>query len=161
MPNIYYGHGKILGKDVYRIRLIPYFLITIILISCNAEKEYQYYLVVDSYYANFYGYYYINGKYEDSFDGREDYTDEYGNAHYYYEKGLDVEGVAITSIKVYAYKENEMASVTISLWKDSVELTSETSGSYEGYDEDTGKYSLTVGPLYYEFSEDEDDEETE
>ncbi|MEW6526256.1 MAG: hypothetical protein AB1444_06265 [Spirochaetota bacterium] len=161
MQKLYFDHGKILGKDVYQVKLIPYFLISIVLIACNAEKEYQYYLVVDSYYTNFYGYYYINGEYEDSFEGKKDYTDEYGNSHYYYEKGLDVEGDSITSIKVYAYKENEVASVTISLWKDSVELTSVTSGSYEGYNDDTGKYSLTVGPLYYEFSEDEDDEETE
>ncbi len=135
-----------MGRDIYNFRIIPYLLITIVLISCNAEKEYQYYLVIDSYYANFYGYYYINGEYEDSFGGKADFTDEYGNTHYYYEKGLDVEGEAITSIKVYAYKENEKASVTISLWKDSVELKSVSSGSYEGYDEDTEKYSLTVGP---------------
>ncbi|MCX8124064.1 MAG: hypothetical protein N3F66_07865 [Spirochaetes bacterium] len=159
--HINYDHSKVLGKDIYNFRIFPYFLITIILLSCNSEVEYQYYLIVDSYYANFYGYYYINGKYEDSFEGKEDFTNEYGNTHYYYEKGLAVEGNSIKTIKVYAYKENEMASVTISLWKDSVELKSVTSGSYEGYNEDTGKYSLTVGPLYYEFSEDDDEESSD
>ncbi|MGB4267986.1 MAG: hypothetical protein WBK20_02275 [Spirochaetota bacterium] len=63
--------------------------------------------------------------------------------------------------RMYFIKENESASVTISLWKDNVELTSVTSGSYEGYDEDTDKYTLTVGPLYYKFSGDTDDESDE
>jgi len=34
-------------------------------------------------------------------------------------------------------------------------------GSYDGYNDDTGKYSLTVGPLYYEFTEDEDEDDEE
>lgn len=34
-------------------------------------------------------------------------------------------------------------------------------GSYDGYNEDTGKYSLTAGPLYYEFTEDEDEDDEE
>ncbi len=143
---------------MFAMRLTAYIVAALLFTGCHAEYEYQYYLVVDSYYANFYGYYYCNGKYEDSFKGEEDFTNEYGNSHYYYEKGLDISGNAIASIKVYAYKENESASVTISLWKDSIELTTVTSASYEGYDEDTGTYSLTVGRLYYEFSEDSDDE---
>ncbi|MEJ5362527.1 MAG: hypothetical protein WHV26_10745 [Spirochaetota bacterium] len=144
----------------YNFKVLPCLIIFLtIVLACNSLVEYQYYLVIDSYYANFYGYYYINGTYADSFDGREDFTNEYGDTHYYYEKGLDVGGDGIKSIKVYAYKENEKASVTISIWKDDIELTSVDSGSYDGYDEDTGKYSLTVGPLYYEFSEDGEDEE--
>ena len=148
---------RVLRMKLFYYGISSFLCFTFLFLGCDGEVDYQYYPVVDSYYANFYGYYYCNGTYEDEFSGKADYTNEYGYTHYYYEKGLDVEGDAIQSVKIYAYKEDPIASVTISIFKDNVEIESVSTGSYEGYDEDTEKYTLTVGPLYYEFSDESDD----
>ncbi len=115
--------------------------------ACDEEEEteYDYYISIDAYRANFTGYYYIDSDYAGSFEGEWDFTDTSGNSHYSYEKGLD----DFTSVQIWAFKNDGSGSLTIMLYKNDKLIDSITSDSYSGYNEND-TYDLDVGPLYYE-----------
>ncbi|MCP4132046.1 MAG: hypothetical protein GY754_13805 [bacterium] len=134
--------------------LIPAFF------ACEVDEETVYTITIDGYKANFSGYYYLNGSYQEDFTGTLDYTDGSGYGHYYFEKELG----DYDSIKVYSFKNDSSCTLTMSIWKDNLEVATETSGEDDGCydsdgdDEDEGCV-ISVGPLYYEGSDDDDSDD--
>jgi hypothetical protein len=118
------------------------FFTSLCFLNCgDDEAKPQYLLTIDGYRENFTGYYKINGAYVSDFIGEEKHS-----SYYYYETGLSW----FDSIKIFAFKNSEKCSLTISIWKDNLEIASISSGENDGYNEQTGTYKLAVGPLYYE-----------
>lgn len=118
------------------------FPIILCILTCEEnDPKPKYLLTIDGYRDNFSGYYKVDGVFAKNFIGEEKHE-----SFYYFEHGLD----RFNSIKVFAFKDSEKCSLTISIWKNNLEIKSITSGENDGYDEYTGTYKLAVGPLYYE-----------
>lgn len=139
------------------IASIPWLAIAL-LTTCGDDVK-PYTLTINGYKANFTGYYYIDGKIANHFEGVLDYTDNNGYSYYYYEVELE----DFTSIKVFTFKTDSVCSLTVTLWHEDEEAASVTSGEgeYESYDEDTGTYSyvMALDPLYYLASDGDDDDD--
>lgn len=135
--NIYYSMVVILPS----LFIIGLFIFLCIFSCGDEEPKSSYLLTVDGYKDNFIGYYKIDGTYVENFVGVEKHE-----SYYYYETILN----RFKSVKIFAFKDSEKCSLTISIWKDDLEVVSISSGENDGYDEFTGTYKLAIGPLYYE-----------